>query len=212
MNTDEQIIAVQQLDPVEAGRIIRQLGNIAPDYHHSSGPISDRLMGEIVRTFTKAVAEPWIASEANGTAILIAPEMKMIKGVGGIGDAWLELSEITTDECDHSWLEAAIKTGGTLMCIELKFRPGLSDAAEKVIRDDKAVAGFFKLGGWTRDEQEARLFQPVDLKTELLAQAFEMNDFDEALEPVSQAVTAAIAAKADLDALINRIRDEAKKK
>ena len=212
MNTDEQIIAVQQLDPVEAGRIIRQLGNIAPDYHLASGPISDRLMGEIVRTFTKAAAEPWIASEANGTAILMAPEWKMTKGVGGIGDAWLELSEITTDECDHSWLEAAIKTGGTLMCVELKFRPGLSDAADKTIRDDKVVAGFFKLGGWTRDQQEARLFQPVDLKTELVAQAFEMNDFDEALEPVSQAVTAAIAAKADLDALINRIRDEAKKK
>jgi hypothetical protein len=142
----------------------------------------------------------------------MAPEWKMTKGVGGIGDAWLELSEITTDECDHSWLEAALKTGGTLMCVELKFRPGLSEASERTIRDDKAVAGFFKLSGWTRDEQEARLFQPVDLLKELVAQAFEMNDFDEALEPVSQAVTAAIAAKADLDALINRIRDEAKKK
>lgn len=212
MNTDEQIIAVQQLDPVEAGRIIRQLGNIAPDFHLASGPISDRLMSEIVRTFTRAADEPWVASEANGTAILMAPEWKMTKGVGGIGDAWLELSEITTDECDHSWLEAALKTGGTLMCVELKFRPGLNNAAEKTIRDDKAVAGFFELSGWTRDEQEARLVQPVDLKTELVAQAFEMNDFDEALEPVSQAVTAAIAAKADLDALINRIRDEAKKK
>ncbi|HQV04357.1 MULTISPECIES: hypothetical protein [unclassified Novosphingobium] len=212
MNTDEQIIAAQQLDPVEAGRIIRQLGNIAPDYQLASGPISDRLMGEIVRKFTKAAVEPWIASEANGTAILMASEWKMTKGVGGIGDAWLELSEITTDDYDHSWLEAALKTGGTLMCVELKVRAGLSDAADKVIRDDKAVAGFFKLGGWTRDEQEARLFQPVDLLKELVAQAFEMNDFDEALKPVSQAVAAAIAAIADLDALINRIRDEAKKK
>lgn len=211
MDTDQQFIAAQQIDPDQAGQIIRQLGSIAADYHLASGPIADRLMSEITSTVIKVAVEPWVAFEANGSVVLVTADWKMTKGVGGIGDAWIELSEITTDDYDHSWLEAALKASGTLMCVELKFRAGLADAATAVARDDKAMAGLFKLD-WARDEQDARIFLPVDIEAEAVAQAFAQNDFDEALAPITRTVTAAMASKADLDALINKVRELAKRK
>lgn len=211
MDAEEKIVAATQVNSERAGQVIRELATLAADYHFASGPVSDRVMAEIVQAFIKAAVEPWTATETNGTAVLMAPEWKMTKGVGGIGDAWLELSEISTDECEHSWLEAALKAGGTMLCLELMVRPGLRDAAEVVFRDDKAVAGLWKLK-WLRDEQEPRMFLPIALEPELVAQAFAQNDFDKALKPVSSAVAAAIACKADLDAVINHVRETAKRK
>lgn len=52
----------------------------------------------------------------------------------------------------------------------------------------------------------------VDSDGVIDGQAFAQNDFDKALKPVSSAVAAAIACKADLDAVINRIRETAKRK
>ena len=53
MDTDQQFVAAQQIDPDQAGQIIRQLGSIAADYHLASGPIADRLMSEITSTDAK---------------------------------------------------------------------------------------------------------------------------------------------------------------
>lgn len=52
MDTDQQFVAAQQIDPDQAGQIIRQLGSIAADYHLASGPIADRLMSEISKRQT----------------------------------------------------------------------------------------------------------------------------------------------------------------
>ncbi len=210
MDTEEKIIAAQKLDPVMAARIARSITDIERDFHLASGPVSDRLMNEIIRVFTNSAVEPWLVAETDGSALLIAPEWKMTKGVG-IGDAWLELSEISLDEQDHTWLAAAVKAGGTMLCIELMFRTGLRDTAQAIIRDDKAVSALWKLA-FVREEQDARLFIPIDILAELVAQAFEQNDFDQALTPVGEAVARAIAAKAELDKLIEQVRAAAKRK
>ena len=210
MDNDQRMSAARQRDPVLAARIVRAIGDIEKDYHFASGPLSERLMRDVVLTVRKAAPEPWQVIEAGWSALLVAPEWKMIRGVGN-GDAWLELAEICTDEDnDYSWIAAAVQAGPTRMGIELVFRRGLTETAQTVISQEKAVEGLLKLG-FVREETDWRLFIPIKIPAEALAMGFEQNDLDQAMAPISKAIGLAIAAKAQIDGLIELIRTAAKR-
>lgn len=197
-------------DPKYVTRLIANVATVEEDFFLLSGPLSERLMTEIVSTLTKAVVAPWQINKVDWAARITCPDWKMSRGVG-TGDAWLELAEICADDdSNHSWLAAALRAGGTQMGIELIFRPGLVDFADKVIGDDKAVAPLWERGFW-REEDSARLFIPVVLNATALAKGFAENDFAVALAPVAKAMEQAITGKAELDALVERVRAAAKR-
>jgi hypothetical protein len=136
----------------------------------------------------------------------------MTKGVG-TGDMWLELGELLPDPdgYERSWLATALKTASTQLCIIVKFRRGLQDLAYELLRDDKLVAGL-KKAGVLRDDTEPVLYVPIDIPIEMMAAGFEQNDLTTALLPISKAASRAMAAKADLDKLLEQLRATAKRK
>ena len=211
MDHKQRAKSSQQQDPVLAAQIVRNIAAIERDYHLASGPLSERMMQEAVKTMGKATTAPWMTIDTDLSAILVHPDWRMTRGVGN-GDAWIELAEITSvDDREYSWLAAAARAGETQLGLELTFRRGLMDYAEDLLGDAKAVAGLLKQG-FVRDAQNERLFLPIDIPAEALAQGFEQNDLAEAVAPVGRAVTQAIASKADLDAVINQVREAAKRK
>ena len=64
--------------------------------------------------------------------------------------------------------------------------------------------------GFMREEAEARLFIPIVIPAEKLAQGFEQNSLDTAMAPVIKAVEQAVAAKAELDKIVEQVRASAK--
>ena len=97
------------------------------------------------------------------------------------------------------------------MGLELQFRTGLQTLAQASFAEDRTVAALLKLG-FVRDQDKERLFIPVKIEAEALALGFEENDLDKALAPVRRAVELANSAKAELDIMVEKIRDAAKRK
>ncbi|KQM14683.1 hypothetical protein ASE49_10930 [Novosphingobium sp. Leaf2] len=197
------------MDDLErAGAVVRNIERVEADGELAIGALSERMMRASVQAITKVATAPWQVIEIDWTARVVCPEWKMVRGVG-TGDAWLELTEIgAEDEEGFSWIGVAVGAAPTRFGLELAFRPGLQARAETVIHDDKVVAPLLKLG-MVRDESATRLFFPVAVQAELLAQGFEQNDLDKALLPVGKATEKAIAAKSELDRLIGQVRNPA---
>jgi hypothetical protein len=212
MDHDQRTKAAKSQDPEWAARLVRNIAQVEADFFHAAGAISERMMSEAVQSMHKANAAPWQVVETGLSALIVCPDWKMVRG-NGTGDMWLELSEIGADEQDdeHCWLAAAVKAGPTQLGIEVKFRPGLQDHADAVIRDDKVIAALLKLG-FAREETDLVLFVPVQIAAEKLAQGFEQNDLGAALAPVGASVAKAIAAKAELDKVLLQVREAAKRK
>jgi len=211
MDHDQRMAAALQLDPDQAARIVRNIVQLDADATLVVGPLSERLMGAAVQAITKAAPAPWQVVEADLAARIVCPEWKMARGVG-TGDAWLELTEIGPEEVEgFSWISVAVGAGPTRMALELVFRRGLLEYSEAAVSDDKQVAALLKVG-MARDESKSRLFFPIEIQVEALAQAYLTGDFDKALAPVAQATKKAIAAKLDLDEFVGRIRTAAARK
>ena len=210
MSSNTPAAAAAQYDPEAAARIVRDIERIDADANLVITALSERMMGEVVRIATKALTEPWQIVEADWTARLICPDWKMTKGVG-TGDAWLELTEIGGEDDEGlSWVSVAVGVGPTRFGLELTFRRGLQDYAADEVFDDKVVGPLLKLG-MVRGDDTGRLYFPIDIPIAALSQAFATNDFDKALAPVGVVVKKALAAKAELDRLVNDVRAAAKK-
>ncbi len=211
MDHDQRMTAATQMDSERAARIVRNIEQIETDANLAIGHLSERMMGSALQAISKLVTDPWQVVESELTARIVCPEWKMARGVG-TGDAWLELTEIGEDEEEgFSWIGVAVGAGPTRLGLELAFRRGLQECAETTIYDDKLVAPLLKQG-MVRNEIASRLFFPIDIQGELLAQGFETNDFDKAIVPVGQAMKRALAAKADLNKLIDQVRSAAIRK
>ena len=211
MDQEKRTVAAAQLDPERAARIVRSIGQIGDDAALAIGPLSDKMMGVAFHSIATVATAPWQVVEVDGTARIVCPEWKMVRGVG-TGDAWLELTEIGPEDVEgFSWISVAVGAGPTRMAIELVFRRGLQEYAEAAIFNEKLAAPLLKLG-MARNEAKSRLFFPVDIKAEALAQGFETNDLDQALAPVGQAMKKAVTAKPDLDHLVAQVRAAAARK
>lgn len=211
MDHDQRSAVAASTDPERAAKIVRSIKQLDSDATLVIGPLSERVMKGAVQAIGKVAVAPWQLIETDWTAQVVCPEWKMTRGVG-TGDAWLELTEIGPEDVEgFSWISVAVGVGPTRLGFELVFRRGLQVYAEAAILDDKAVAPLLKLG-MVRDESKSRLFFPIDLQSETLAQGFATNDLDKALLPVGQAAQKALAAKADLDKLIDQVRGAAARK
>ena len=66
--------------------------------------------------------------------------------------------------------------------------------------------------GFVRNEAKERLYLQVKIDVGLLAKGFDENDLDKALAPVGNAIELAISAKAELDKIVEQVREAAKRK
>jgi len=207
----DQRMAAAELDHDRAAKIVRNIAQLGDDATLAIGPLSERMMAVAVTAMSKIATKPWEVDGDDAGARIVCPEWKMARGVG-TGDAWLELTEVGSgDEEGFSWISVAVGAGPTRLALELVFRRGLQQYAEAAIFDDKVVGPLLKLG-MARDDTKTRLFFPIDIQAELLAQGFATNDLDKALAPVGLITKKALGAKLDLDALIDKVREAAARK
>lgn len=209
MDSHQQTRLAQQQDPELAARIVRSIGDLERDYLFAWGPLSERLLRELAAAARKSAPGPWVVEGSDEGFVLALPAWKSTRGVGR--DAWLELADAVEDEDEHSWVAAAVGAGPTKLCLALMFRPGLVPIAEALTPNDKHIAALLK-DGFEQDETGNRLFLPIGIEAELLAQGFELNDLEEALAPLRRAVELISASSADLDAIIEHVRAQAKRK
>ena len=155
-------------------------------------------------------ALPWEITETDYSVPLRSPEWKPTRGLGN-GDAWLQVNEIAEDELDRTWIGVAVGAGQTQMGLELVWRAGLAVAAAAVTREKAQAEALTKIG-FRRDEAAARLFIPIAIDRLRLAKGYGESDLTESLGPVAKVVGAVVAAKADLDKLIEAVRAKAKAK
>ena len=210
MDNEEKLLVTQSHDPAIAARIIRNIENIERDWHLASGLLSERLMCDLRVMMGQLTPENWKMFLSGWSGLIVPPDWKMTRGVGN-GDAWLELAEFCDAEEEYSWIAAAVGIGSTKMGLELQFRNGLIPFGEALIANDKAVGALLKLG-FVRDAAKERLFIPVKVNADLLAKGYQENDLDKALAPVGKAIELAIAAKPDLDKIVEQVREAAKRK
>lgn len=199
-------------DPEWAARVVRDIAQVEADFFHAAGAVSERMMKEAAQAIRKIAGAPWHVSEAGLAVQIVHTDWKMIRGVG-VGDMWLELSEIGAVDGDdeHCWLAAAVRSGPTQLGIEIRFRPGLQEQADNIIQDDTAMAPIWKLG-FAREETDLVLFMPIAIDSAALELGFRKNDLTAALAPVGTAFAKAISAKLELDKLLDRIRRPAARK
>lgn len=211
MDHEQRTNAAAQADSERAAKIVRSIKQLDADATLLIGALSDQLMAAAVQTIGKAVTAPWQVVEGDPCPRIVCPHWKMTRGVG-TGDAWLELTEIGPEEEEgFSWVSVAVGVGPTRLGLELMFRRGLQDHADAAIADPKVVAPLAKLG-MIQGEDTSRLFFPIDIQTEVLAQGFATNDLDKAMVPIEQAAKKALAGKADLDKLVEQVRAAAARK
>jgi hypothetical protein len=212
MDHDQRTSIAQQLDPVAAATIVKSIADIERDHRLAEGPLSDRMMDEIQAIIRKGAPEPWQVTKAEWLIWFTHPEWKPTKGLGR-GDAWFEINEIgeEDDDVESTWIGAAVGAGKSALGLELVFRKGLAQAAYMVLRE-KAQAQRLEKIGLRPDATAERWFVPLSIDRLRLAKGFEENDFAEALAPVGKAIAAALAAKADLDALIELVRQRGRGK
>ena len=208
---DGRSVAALQADTALAAKVVAAIPELEEHYRLAEGHLSQRLMAEIKASMRKAAPEPWEVTETDYSVLLRSPEWKPTRGLGN-GDAWLVVNELNDDGIDSTWIGCAVGARPqTQMGLELIFRNGLAIAAAAVTRE-KAQADALTKIGFRRDEAAARLFIPIAIDRLRLAKGYGENDLAEALLPVCKAVEAIVAAKADLDALIEAVRTKAKGK
>src|SRR5688500_17610281 len=115
-------------------------------------------MREVAAAARKSTPEPWVTEGDEEGVTVTARGWKSTRGAGH--DAWLELCDATEDEDDHSWIAVLVSAGPTKLCLELKFRPGLTPIAQALTAKDKPVANLLK-EGFERGGPGTRLLIPI---------------------------------------------------
>ena len=208
MDHEQRTQAATKQDSKLAGRIIRSLKQVEDDYYLASVTYSEILMEAAVQAIKKAVPEPFKVVESDISAAIHVAGWRATRGVGQ--DFSLELAELCVEEDrEYTWLTAATAVGPTRLGLELVSRPGLREAATKIINEDKLMGPIWK-AGFVRDEAETRLFIPIVVPCEALARAVEINSLDAAMAPVTKAVEQAISAMPELEKIVEAVRLAAK--
>ena len=59
---EQRDLAARLQDSAITARTVRNIAEIECDHHFASGPLSDKLMQEIMQTIVKTSSQPWVAA------------------------------------------------------------------------------------------------------------------------------------------------------
>lgn len=209
MDSEQRTIASNQQDADRCAKVIRTISDVEADSHFAWGALSERLMQEVGAAFRVATPDSWIVDADESGATAMASDWKANRGVNQ-RDAWLELGDLTEADQAYSWAAVIAGAGQTQLCLELKFRPGLAPVVQAMKDKEPAIVALLK-AGFQKDATN-RFYMPIKIAAEGLALGFLQNDLDDAFMPMREAVGLAVSKKAELDALIEHVRTEAKRK
>ena len=210
MDSEQRTIASQQQNPELCARVIRTIADIERDSHFAWGALSERLMREVGSAFRVASPEAWIVEADESRITVVSPDWKANRGVNQ-RDAVFDLIDMAESEQEFSWAAVIAGVPPTKLVLELKFRPGLMPIVQMLKDKEPTVVAMLK-AGFQKDPPTNRFYMPIVIQAEALALGFEQNDLGDAMLPVREVVGLAISAKPELDALIEHVRNEAKRK
>ena len=208
MDHDQRMTAALQADTALAASIVKAIPELERDYRLAEGALSERFMSDLKASMRKAAPEPWEVGDTNYSILLRSPEWKPTRGLGH-GDAWLEINEISADELGRTWIGVAV--GTSQLGLELVWRAGLAGAAALVLINKPHADALAKIG-FKKNEDATRLFIPIAIDRLRLSKGYAENDLTDALGPVRKAVEAVVAAKKEIDAVVEAVRAKAKAK
>ena len=208
MDHDQRMTAALQADTALAATIVKAIPELERDFRLAEGALSERFMLEVKASMRKAAPEPWEVGDTNYSVFLRSPQWKPTKGLGH-GDAWLEITEISADDLNRTWIGVAV--GTSQLGLELVWRAGLAGAAALVLINKPHADALAKIG-FNKNQDATRLFIPITIDRMRLSKGYSENDLTEALGPVRKAVEAVVAAKTEIDAVIEAARAKAKAK
>lgn len=207
-SSEQQTCVLKKPDAKAAAKIIRTIGEIEQSYISATGPLSERLMTEIGEVAGKAGHDTWEVESTQWKMFITCPDWKCTRGRAR-GDAWLELGDIVQDVHDHSWIAVAVHAGAAQMCLEFKFRNGLT-AIDTCLKSSPQLKAKLAEHGFELRDDGVRLLHPIKIEADALAKAFETGDFEVALRPVRHAIGSAATVQQELNDLVGLARMKAK--
>ncbi|MBB4860677.1 hypothetical protein HNO88_004021 [Novosphingobium chloroacetimidivorans] len=157
------------------------------------------------------VLAPWECSEVEWSTRIVCPEWKMTKGVG-TGDMWLELGERSaeTDGYEHSWLTATLKATPTSCASPSSFGKACKISQKQSFRTRRRSLDCKRRGSRAKT---IKRFCMCPLISRLRSWPGLRTKRPENGAPADQQAAAqAIAAKPELDKLLERVRAAGKRK
>lgn len=189
--------------------VIRNINDIEAAMNHAIEQISPRVWQEVGRTVLDVCKDQPLQGfvEAEDEEVWLADSMWLRPGKHGHdADFWLGLDERTSasGKNENSWLANFVASGpeGSTMAFWLDQRIVGKSAWKKILKTNDDVLSSLRDCGFAFDEDDDRkLCLPLELDREKLAVAFETDDFDLVMEPVTVAVGSLVEALPHLQRL-----------
>jgi hypothetical protein len=185
--------------------IVRNIEDIEQAYARAIGPVTETLANAIDHLISDIgfenidydvndLSDPWFGlrqwkSETEGEY-----DLYFILGFEGDALSWPALLIGANSGSTFFELRSNSWTGTR------RWRSFLKEPAHETLREELMEAGF------VLDEKAGTLRMPLRLKSDTLAQAYESEDFAQALEPIRRAVIQIIQARRPFDRLVELIR------
>ncbi|WP_374943455.1 hypothetical protein [Sphingomonas sp.] len=188
--------------------VIRNIGDIAAAMKHADEVLGPRVWTEAGKAVEKAGSnDTWYAEfDASIESVWLAKRTWLDGSADPDATFWLGLDEWTTPGGDgeNCWLATFTGTGENGATLALWISQNMFSVArwKKLLKaNGKLVEELLQHGFRFDEEDDRRLYLPVTIEPEALVKAFEEEDFDQAMQPLVQAVEIAINAGAELDRL-----------
>ncbi|WP_454597621.1 hypothetical protein [Qipengyuania sp. SM2507] len=198
------------------GTIVRNISEIEEAHHILEDEMSQRLTDEIIDATKTTLPPGWVVGEEEYYLCKLYPSSWVVDEEG-TPDFSLALGEIDDEdsELEHTWLACAVQSEPNPSSLGIYFRfnhrtYNLTEAKfGKLLADDIALLARLQNIGFNRSDNGKYLVFPVKrVEQELLAKAYEEDDFDAALEPITTAISkiSGDGSKTVLDGLIDIVR------
>ena len=205
-----------------AGVIVRNIAEIEEASHRAFNQLSEDLKYEIVQLCKDTLSGEWhvMPAEAAEDGVVSVYREEWVNSETEEAEFYLSIDEVEDkdSQIERSWIGAATRgergqsSLALYFLIEYKSLVSLTKFSKILGRHPRLVDDL-RACGFERDESGKYLYVPIAfIDAEWLAAAFEVDDFESALEPVRRALQIATERRSleALQRLIDLIRQEAR--
>jgi hypothetical protein len=194
--------------------VIRNIGDLAAAMKQASEVIEPRVWQELGARLKKELpADTWHVNVADEDLWFAdrqwsGPELAL-PGV----NFWLALGECVQPgrDAEDTWLPVFTGSGPAGAHLALFFEQKLvgTGAWKKLLKAGGDHLAALEASGFRRDPGNSQLYMPVLIDNDALARAFEEEDFDEVLEPLTKVIAAVSRSRRALAAFVEALRAKA---
>lgn len=194
---------VRHIDILEAA--LRHAGNVMQ-------PLLGKAVGDLLEEKRKSLG--WageIESELDGLMWLAPPEWRAAGDAGDNYDLYVEFDEFSCVDREETatWIGTFCGFGGAGIRLALGTNAIGPRAWRSLLRTETGIADALHAAGFLCDSKNGILAMTIAIDRERLSQAFADEEFEEALQPIEDALGRIHRARPLLDSLVTAIRKRA---